>query len=73
MIVPWQIEQIINKRNKLASELIAVECELDKWIEEHGGSLMDDDISDSVLYGYLIYTEPEVAAEKVKKYIRDKL
>lgn len=73
MIIPWHIEQLLNKRNDLASELIEVESKLDKWIEEHGGSLMDDDIKDSVLSGCLIYAEPGTAMQNVKEYIRDRM
>ncbi len=73
MKIPKKIEKILDKRAKLALELMAVNSELDNWLESKGANLMDADIKDAVQTGCMIYAEPWTAKEIVQEYIENKL
>ena len=34
MNIPKKIQKLLNKRHKLAMDLMAVSCELDSWLEK---------------------------------------
>lgn len=73
MEIPKKIEKLLDRRQRLAEDLITIECELDAWLEGKGADLLDIDISDAVMSGCLIYCEPATAKAKVKAYIKDNL
>lgn len=73
MVIPRKIEKLLDKRAKLAIELIALNSELDQWLESKGADLTDADICDSVSSGCMIYAEPYTAYSNVMNYIENKL
>ena len=73
MKIPKKIENMLNKKEKLAMKLISVSSELDKWLESKGVDLTDTDINDAVLSGCMIYAEPWTAKRIVQEYIENKL
>ena len=50
-----------------------MERELDDWLESKGVDLGDPDISDAVLSGCMIYTEPDSAKSQVEDYIKNNM
>lgn len=73
MNIPKRIEKLLDKRQQLAENLIAINCEIDTWLENKGVDLNDPDISDAVLSGCMIYTEPSTAKDMVKTFIENKM
>lgn len=73
MEIPKKIQKLIEKREKLALELMEVISKLDSWLEENGADLTDSDITDSTLTGCMIYCEPENARINVEDYIKNKM
>ena len=73
MKIPKKIQKILDRRKKLAFDLIRLNCELDNWLENKGVDLGDPDISDSVLSGCLIFTEPDGAKNQVEEYIKNQM
>lgn len=73
MNIPKRIEKLLNKRQQLAENLMSVNCEIDAWLESKGADLNDPDISDAVLSGCMIYTEPSTATDMVKTFIENKM
>lgn len=73
MEIPKKIHKLLDKREKLAENLIAVCCELDEWLEKNGVDLTDPDISDSTLSGCMIYSEPGNAKSCVEDYIKNRM
>ena len=73
MKIPKKILKLLDKREKLAMELISATAEMDRWLIDKGADLTDDDLKDSVLSGCMIYCEPGSAKLNVKKYIENKM
>ena len=73
MKIPKKIEKLLDKREKLATELMSVNTELDNWLESKGADLTDEDITDGVLTGCMIYAEPWTANRIVRDYVENKL
>lgn len=73
MEIPKKVQKLLDKRVKLAMELIVTENELDKWLISHGADLTDSSLADSTLSGCMIYCEPAAAKTSVEDYIRNKM
>lgn len=73
MKIPKKIQKILDRREKLAFDLIRLNCELDNWLENKGVDLGDPDICDAVLSGCMIYTEPDSAKSQVEDYIKNNM
>ena len=73
MTIPKKIQKLIEKREKLALELMEVISKLESWLEENGADLTDSDITDSTLTGCMIYCEPGNARINVEDYIKNKM
>lgn len=73
MKIPKKILKLLDKREKIAIDLIRVETEIDNWLIAHGANLTDYDLSDSIITGCMIYCEPESAKENVINYIENKM
>lgn len=73
MKIPKYIEEMLNKREKLAYQLIECNCKIDAWLEKNGADLSDEDICDTVLGGCMIYCEPTSAKHLIIDYVQNKL
>ena len=73
MEIPKKIQKLIEKREKLALELMEVTSTLDSWLEENGADLTDSDLTDSTLTGCMLYCEPGNARINVEDYIKNKM
>lgn len=73
MNIPKKIQKLIDRRDRLAMDLISVCNELDAWLQSNGADLTDSDLADSTLSGCMIYCEPGNAAKNVEDYIRNKM
>ena len=73
MKIPKRIQKILDRREKIAFDLIHLERELDDWLESKGVDLGDPDISDAVLSDCMIYTEPDSAKSQVEDYIKNNM
>lgn len=73
MEIPKRVQKLLDRREKLAMNLISVTNELDSWLEENGADLTDSDITDSTLSGCMIYNEPVNAKSSVEDYIKNKM
>lgn len=67
MKISKKVERLINRREKLAKNLIDVCNELDTWLEKNGADFTDSDLTDSTLTVCMIYTEPTAAKKKCGK------
>ena len=66
--IPKYVEKLIQRREKLAWELMKVSAELDEWLEKN-------DLLELNAYtntGCMIYCEPDVAASMVRQDILNK-
>lgn len=73
MKIPKKIEKILDRREKIALELMSLNAELDAWLESKGTDLSNADIRDAVTSGCMIYAEPGAANIIVREYIENKL
>ena len=73
MKIPKYIENLLNKREKLAYQLNECNIKLENWLVKNGANLTDDDICDAVISGCMIYCEPTNARNLVEYYILNKL
>lgn len=73
MKIPKRIQKLIDRREKLAMNLMSVSSELDTWLEKNGADFMDSDLVNSTLTGCMIYCEPGNAKSNVEDYIKDKM
>ena len=73
MKIPKRIQKILDRREKIAFDLIHLERELDDWLESKGVDLGDPDISDADLSGCMIYTEPDSAKSQIEDYIKNNM
>lgn len=67
MKIPKYIDKLIERRMKLAFELMDVSSQLDAWLEKNGFDLAE--ISDYTLTGCMIYCEPDAAASNIRRDI----
>lgn len=73
MNIPKKIQRLLDRRYKLAMDLMSISCDLDSWLEKNGADLMDADLVDSTVTGCMIYCEPCNAKSAVEKYIQNKM
>lgn len=73
MEIPKKIQKLLDRRERLAIDLINVTNELDTWLEKNGADLTDSEITDSTLTGCMIYCEPENAKSNVEDYIKNRM
>lgn len=73
MDIPKKIQKLIDRRKRLAMNLMSACNELDAWLQNNGADLTDLDLTDSTLSGCMIYCEPGNAAANVEDYIRSKM
>lgn len=73
MEIPNKIQKLINKRERLAMDLIDACARLDSWLEKNGADLTDPDITDSTISGCMIYCEPANAKSNVEDYIKNRM
>lgn len=67
MRIPKYIDRLIERRMKLAYELMSVSSDLETWLENNGFELSE--MSDYTCTGCMIYCEPDVAASNVRNDI----
>lgn len=73
MKIPQKIQKLLDRRERLAMELMTA-CEtLDSWLEENGADLTDPDVANSTLSGCMIYCEPSNAKSNVENYIKSRM
>lgn len=70
MKIPKYVDEIIEKRMKLAFELSYVSSQLDEWLKKNGFDLTE--MSDYTNTGCMIYCEPDIAAINVRQDILNK-
>lgn len=70
MEIPKSIQKKLEKRCRLAEDLMVVSTEVDAWLEKQGIDLMDEEIRDAVLTGCMIYCEPANAERIVEEYVK---
>lgn len=68
MKIPKYIEALLEKREKLAYQLIYCDFKLTKWLEQNGANFNDIDPG-ATNGGAMIYVEPTTAKEVVRNYI----
>lgn len=73
MKIPKKVQRLIDRREKLAKNLIDVCNELDTWLEKNGADFYDSDLVDSTVTGCRIYCEPENAKSDVEDYIKNRM
>lgn len=73
MQIPKKIQKLLERRERLAMNLLDATCELDTWLENNGADLTDSDLTDSTLSGCMIYSEPWTARTKVEDYIKNRM
>lgn len=73
MEIPKKVQKLLDKREKLALDLMEVTNKVDSWLEANGADLTDSDLTDSTLTGCMIYCEPGNARINVEDYIKNKL
>ena len=71
MDIPKKIQKLLDRRERLANDLLSVSTQLDEWLEENGADLTAPDLADSTLSGCMIYCEPENAKNSVEDYIKN--
>lgn len=73
MKIPKRVQNLLDRREKLAMNLMSVSSELDTWLEKNGADFMDSDLVNSTLTGCMIYCEPGDAKSNIEDYIKDKM
>ena len=68
MKIPKYIDELLDRRAKLAELLNSVDCEVTKWIDKHGIEVEDYDYAT----GYEMYANPYVSADRVREAIKNK-
>lgn len=67
MKIPKYVDNLIERRMKLALELMDVSTQLEDWLEKKGFDLSE--MSDYTTTGCMIYCEPYDAAELLRQDI----
>ena len=70
MKIPKYIDKLIERRMKLAFELMDVSSQLDKWLENNDFDLTK--MNAYTITGCMIYCEPDTAAHLVRRDILNK-
>ena len=74
MKIPKYIDNLISRRERLAYELEDVCITLEVWLEKNGwDDLLDGDLMEDTRGGVEIYVNPSKSANRIRKYIEDKL
>lgn len=73
MEIPKKIQKLLDRRYRLAMDLISACNQLDSWLEKNGAELSDSELSDSTLSGCMIYCEPQNAKLTVEDYIKNRM
>lgn len=73
MKIPQKIEKLLERRERLAYQLMDACSKLDAWLEENGANFADEDLCDSTITGCMIYCEPDNAKTNVMDYIEKKI
>lgn len=73
MKIPKKIQKLLERRERLALDLMEVTSKIDSWLELNGADLTDSDLTDSTLSGCMIYCEPANARINVEDYIINKM
>ena len=73
MIIPKKIQKLLERRERLALELMEVTSKVDSWLESNWADLTDSDLTDSTLSGCMIYCEPGNARINVEDYIKNRM
>lgn len=68
MKIPKYIEALIEKRKKLATELISTDWKLSEWLEKNGVDVEAYDIRG----GCEMYVNPWASADRIKRAIENK-
>lgn len=63
MKIPQKIQTLLDRRERLAYQLMETCSELDTWLEENGANLQDSDLRDCTITGCMIYCEPDNAKQ----------
>lgn len=70
MKIPKYVDKLIERRMKLALELMDVSSQLDRWLENNNFDLTK--MSAYTVTGCMIYCEPDIAAYNVRQDILNK-
>ncbi len=73
MKIPKKIQMLLDRRQRLAYQLMETCSELDTWLEENGADLTDSDLCNCTITGCMIYCEPDNARTNVMEYIENKM
>lgn len=73
MKIPKKIQNLLDRRERLAYKLISACAELDEWLEKNGADFCDPELADSTITGCMIYCEPDNAKNNVIDYIENKM
>lgn len=73
MKIPKEAQDLLDKRERLAMDLMSVTSELDTQLVNNGADLTDTDLIDSTLTGCMIYCEPRNARNNVEEYIKNRM
>lgn len=73
MEIPKKIQKLLDRRERLAMNLMDACNELDSWLENNGAELTDPELTDSTLTGCMIYCEPGNAKSNVEDYIKNRM
>lgn len=65
MWLPKRIEKLIDRRARLAAELMNADYELSNWIDKHGIPVEDYDYRT----GVELYTNPYASARRIKEAV----
>lgn len=71
MKIPKYIKEKIEKRCDLAEQLIALEAEIDKWLESKGIEPGMGDYSECTLNSFILYTEPGTARDNLLRLLEN--
>ena len=74
MRIPKYIDRLIEKRKDLAYKLFDTCNELEEWLEKNGwDDLSDDCLMEDTRGGVEIYINPDKSANRIRRYIKEKL
>lgn len=74
MKIPKYIDNLISRRERLAYELEDAYRALEIWLEKNGwDDLLDGDLMEDTRGGVEIYVNPDESADRIRRYIEDKL
>lgn len=68
MEIPKYIDDLLEKKAKLAMEFMSVDSEICQWIEKNNVTVSPDDIAT----GCISICEPHTSIENIRECIRDK-